>query len=51
MRHFTVTGTAAARRMAATPAATRAGSFIRQAPKLASCTRSDGQPQLRLTSS
>ena len=51
MRHFTVTGTRTRRRMAATHSATSSGSSIRQAPKRPSCTRSDGQPTLRLISS
>src|SRR5574337_667105 len=34
-----------------TPSATRPGSRMRQAPNLPLCTRSDGQPQLRLISS
>ena len=51
IRHFTVTGTPTAARIAATHSATRTGSAIRQAPKLPRCTRSDGQPQLRLISS
>jgi hypothetical protein len=38
-------------RMAATQLATSSGSAIRQAPKRPSCTRSDGQPTLRLISS
>ena len=37
--------------MAATHAPTRSGSRIRQAPKVPDCTRSDGQPTLRLNSS
>ena len=37
--------------MAATQRATSSGSAIRQAPKRPSCTRSDGQPTLRLISS
>ena len=37
--------------IAATDAATSAGSRIRQAPKRPACTRSDGQPTLRLISS
>ena len=36
---------------AATQAATVSGSAMRQAPKRPACTRSDGQPQLMLTSS
>jgi hypothetical protein len=51
MRHFTVTGTPTAARMAATQSPTRFGSRIRQAPKAPDCTRSLGQPQLRLISS
>jgi hypothetical protein len=42
MRHFTVTGTATAARIAATHSATSAGSAIRQAPKRPDCTRSEG---------
>ena len=37
--------------MAATPSATRAGSAIKHAPKKPFCTRSEGQPQFRFTSS
>ena len=37
--------------IAATQSATSSGSRIRQAPKRPSCTRSEGQPTLRLTSS
>ena len=37
--------------IAATQSPTRPGSRIRQAPKRPLCTRSDGQPQLRLISS
>ena len=51
MRHLTVTGTRTRARMAATQRATSSGSAIRQAPKRPSCTRSDGQPTLRLISS
>src|SRR3984957_16638266 len=51
MRHLTVTGIATSAFMAATPSPTSAGSAIRQAPKRPSCTRSDGQPTLRLISS
>jgi hypothetical protein len=51
IRHFTVTGIATAAFMAATQSPTSAGSAIRQAPKRPSCTRSDGQPMLRLISS
>ncbi len=51
IRHFTVTGIFTARFIAATQAATRSGSAIRQAPKRPSFTRSDGQPTLRLISS
>ena len=51
MRHFTVTGIDTAAFMAATQSPTSAGSAIRQAPKRPSCTRSDGQPTLRLISS
>jgi hypothetical protein len=51
MRHLTVTGMRTAATMAATQSPTNAGSAIRQAPKRPSCTRSDGQPTLRLTSS
>jgi len=50
MRHLTVTGTSVASRMARTHAATSAGSAIRQAPKRPDCTRSEGQPTLRLIS-
>src|SRR5690606_2646016 len=50
-RHLTVTGTGQASCMAATHSATSAGSRIRQAPNRPACTRSEGQPQLRLTSS
>ena len=38
-------------RIAATQSPTSAGSRIRQAPKRPDCTRSDGQPTLRLISS
>ena len=51
MRHLTVTGIATAAFIAATQSPTSAGSAIRQAPKRPSCTRSDGQPTLRLISS
>ena len=51
MRHFTVTGIVTAAFIAATQSPTSAGSAIRQAPKRPSCTRSDGQPTLRLISS
>ena len=51
MRHLTVTGIVTAAFMAATQSPTSAGSAIRQAPKRPSCTRSDGQPALRLISS
>src|SRR3984957_16343318 len=51
MRHFTVTGIDTAAFIAATQSPTSAGSAIRQAPKRPSCTRSDGQPALRLISS
>ena len=51
MRHLTVTGSFTVPVMAATHSPTRAGSAIRQAPKRPSCTRSEGQPTLRLTSS
>jgi hypothetical protein len=44
-------GASATAFMAATPAPTSAGSRMRQAPKRPSCTRSDGQPTLRLISS
>src|SRR5712672_3342573 len=50
MRHLTVTGIATAAFMAATQSPTSLGSAIRQAPKRPSCTRSDGQPTLRLIS-
>jgi endonuclease/exonuclease/phosphatase (EEP) superfamily protein YafD len=42
---------ATASRIAATHSATSAGSRMRQAPKRPDCTRSDGQPTLRLISS
>ena len=51
MRHFTVTGIATAAFIAATQSPTSAGSAIRHAPKRPSCTRSEGQPTLRLISS
>ena len=51
MRCLTVTGRRVAARMAATHSATNSGVFIRQAPKLPLCTRSEGQPTLRFTSS
>ena len=51
MRHLTVTGTDTRACIAATQRATSSGSAIRQAPKRPSCTRSDGQPTLRLISS
>ena len=51
IRVLTVTGTGAAARIARTHVATRSGSAIRQAPKRAFCTRSDGQPTFRLISS
>ena len=38
-------------RIALTQSATSCGSAIRQAPNAPFCTRSDGQPQLRLISS
>ena len=50
IRILTVTGTVTAARIAATHSATRAGIAIRQAPKAPACTRSLGQPQLRLIS-
>ena len=49
MRHFTVTGTETAARMAATHSAISAGSRMRQAPKRPDCTRSDGQPTYQLS--
>jgi hypothetical protein len=48
---LTVTGTVATLFIAATQAATVSGSRIRQAPNVPDCTRSDGQPTLRLISS
>ena len=51
MRVFTVIGTDASSRMAATHSATRAGRAMRAAPKHPRCTRGLGQPTLRLTSS
>ena len=52
MRHFTVTGTGpAASIIAAAQSATSAGVRISAAPKQPDCTRSDGQPTLRLISS
>ncbi len=51
MRCLTVTGTLTSRRMAATPSATTSGVAIRQAPNEPFCTRSLGQPTLRLISS
>ena len=49
-RCLTVTGMAQASRIARTASATRSGSAIRQAPNCPDCTRSEGQPQLRLIS-
>ena len=52
IRHFTVTGTGpAAAIIAATQSATSSGVRISAAPKQPDCTRSDGQPTLRLISS
>ena len=51
MRHLTVTGTETASVIAFTMSATRSGRSIRAAPKPPFCTRSEGQPQLRLISS
>ena len=52
IRHFTVTGTGtAAAIIAAAQSATSPGDFISAAPKQPDCTRSDGQPTFRLTSS
>jgi hypothetical protein len=51
MRLFTVTGTSTAARIAAIQSRTSAGSAIRQAPNRPDCTRSLGQPTLRLISS
>jgi len=51
MRCFTVTGIGTASRIARTQRATSSGSAIRQAPKAPRCTRSLGQPMLRLISS
>ena len=52
IRHFTVTGTGpAAAIIAAAQSATSAGVRISAAPKQPDCTRSDGQPTLRLISS
>ena len=50
IRCFTVTGSATASRIAFTQSATSCGSAIRQAPNEPRCTRSLGQPQLRLIS-
>ena len=50
MRHFTVAGTLTASRIAAMQSATSSGSRIRHAPKRPLCTRSEGQPTLRLIS-
>ena len=51
MRHFTVTSTATLARISAIQSATRSGLCIKTAPKAPDCTRSLGQPQLRLISS
>ena len=51
IRVLTVTGTPTAWRIARTQAATSSGSAIRQAPKRALWTRSEGQPTFRLISS
>ena len=51
MRSLTVTGIETAARIAATQSATSLGRSIRQAPNAPECTRSLGQPQLRLISS
>ena len=52
MRHLTVTGTGpAASIIAAAQSATSSGVRISAAPKQPDCTRSDGQPTLRLISS
>ena len=51
IRVFTVTGMSTTSRIALTQSATSAGSPMRQAPKRPFCTRSEGQPTLRLTSS
>ena len=51
MRCLTVTGMDTASTIALTQSATSAGSAMRQAPKDPRCTRSLGQPQLRLISS
>jgi hypothetical protein len=48
---LTVTGTGTASRIARTQSADQRRLAIRHAPKLPVCTRSDGQPQLRLISS
>ena len=50
MRHFTVTGIFTTARIASTHSATSSGSAIRHAPKRPLCTRSLGQPTLRLIS-
>ena len=49
-KRVTVTGIATASFIALTQSATRDGRNIRQAPKAPFCTRSEGQPTLRLTS-
>jgi hypothetical protein len=51
MRDLTVTGMRTASRIAPTSRATSSGSAIKHAPKRPDCTRSLGQPQLRLISS
>ena len=51
MRHLTVTSRGCAARIAAQQSATSAGSRMSTAPNVPDCTRSDGQPQLRLISS
>src|SRR3569832_991793 len=51
IRHLTVTGLSVTSRMARTHSATSSGSAMRHAPKRPDCTRSDGQPTLRLISS
>jgi uncharacterized protein YyaL (SSP411 family) len=51
MRHLTVTGMRTALRIASTQSATSVGSRMRQAPKAPRCTRCDGQPMFRFTSS
>ena len=51
IKHCTVSTSGTAAIIAATESATKAGSRIKHAPKRPACTRSEGQPQLRLISS